>query len=249
MWRLTIEQHVHVIEAYFENGCLKKKAFRALIDHFGQPNRLMQRTIWKLAWKLKPTVIVADVKKPLQAGIHPSDERVGAVCNSTTAHSDAYILHGSQESHLSRTTLHWILTEYLFLEAYRIQLTKRQKLVDYLKSCTLVDWMQRKRNADHDFYQKSSLVRKLISILVNSLIKKMSYLGSQKSWDDFWKVTTFTEGHHLKCMFCLRSPWAVLFKNDGGNLFTVTDERYWSMITNVLESKLDAMAVECLWFQ
>ena len=49
MQRLTIEQRVKVVEAYYENGRSNKNAFRALREFFGQHNRPTESAIGNCA--------------------------------------------------------------------------------------------------------------------------------------------------------------------------------------------------------
>ena len=66
MQKLTIEQCVKVVEAYYvqTNGRSHKNTFCALCEFFGQRNRPIESAIGKIVCKFKT---VADEKTPLRA--------------------------------------------------------------------------------------------------------------------------------------------------------------------------------------
>ena len=117
MERLTIEQRVKVIEAYYENGRSNRNAFRALRDFFGQHNRPTESAIGKIVRKFKQTGSVADMKTPLRARLRRSAENIAAVRENVAEDPDTSIRHRAQELNLSTTTLHRILTKDLSLHA------------------------------------------------------------------------------------------------------------------------------------
>ena len=61
MQRLTIEQRVKVVEAYYENGRSNENTFRALREFFGQHNRPTESAIGKIVCKFKQIGSLADV--------------------------------------------------------------------------------------------------------------------------------------------------------------------------------------------
>ena len=93
MPKLTIEQRVKVVEAYYENRPSNKNAFRALREFFGQHNRPTESAIGELVRKFKQTGTVADVKTPSRARLRRSDEDIAAVRESVAEHPDTSIRH------------------------------------------------------------------------------------------------------------------------------------------------------------
>lgn len=182
MERLTIEQRVKVIEAYYENGRSNKNAFRALRDFFGQHNRPTESAIGKIVKKFKQTGSVADVKAPLRARVRRSAENIAAVRENVAENPGTSIRHRAQELNLSATTLHRILRKDLSLHAYKIQLTQELKHADHLKRRTFADWMHEQRQINEDFSQKIifSDEAKPISILAASLISRIVGFGLMK---------------------------------------------------------------------
>ena len=79
MERLTIQQRVKVIEAYYENGRSNKKTFRALRSVFGHHKRPTESAIGKIVKKFEETGSVADVKTSSRARLRRSDENIDAV--------------------------------------------------------------------------------------------------------------------------------------------------------------------------
>ena len=152
MQRLTIEQRVKIVEAYYENGRSNKNAFCTLCEFFGQHNRPSE--IGKIVRKFKETGSVADVKTPSHAHLCRSDENIAAVRESVAEHPDISICHCAQELNLSRTSLQRILTNNMSLYAYKVQLTQELKPDDHLKHCTFVNWVHEQRQTDDDFLQK-----------------------------------------------------------------------------------------------
>ena len=55
MDKYTVSERVRIIEAYYENSCSKKNAYRALCDFFGSTNRPTGRTILNIFHKFKET--------------------------------------------------------------------------------------------------------------------------------------------------------------------------------------------------
>ena len=152
--RLTIEQRVKVVEAYYENGRSNKNEFRALRELFGQHNRPTESAIGKIVRKFKHTGSVADVETPSRARLPRSDENIAAVRESVAEHPDTSIRHRAQELNLSRTSLQRILTNDLSLYAYKVQLTQELKPDEHLKRRAFVNWVHKQRQTDDDFLQK-----------------------------------------------------------------------------------------------
>lgn len=154
MERLSIEERVKVIEAYYENGRSNKSAFRALRDFFGPHNRPTESAIGKIVKKFQETGSVADVKKPVRARAGRSPENIAAVRENVADSPNTSIRHRAQELHLSTATLHRILTKDLSLHAYKIQLTQELKPKDHLKRRTFADWIHEQRQANNEFSTK-----------------------------------------------------------------------------------------------
>ena len=66
MERLTIEQRVKVVEAYYENGKSNKNAFRALREYFGQHNRPTESAIAKNLWGYLKSKVYANKPTTIQ---------------------------------------------------------------------------------------------------------------------------------------------------------------------------------------
>ena len=154
MERLTIQQRVKVIEAYYENGRSNKKTFRALRSVFGHHKRPTESAIGKIVKKFEETGSVADVKTSSRARLRRSDENIDAVRQSVAENPNTSIRHRAQELSISATTLHRILTKDLSLHAYKIQLTQELKPDDHLKRLTFANWVHEQRQANVDFSQK-----------------------------------------------------------------------------------------------
>lgn len=250
MERLTIEQRVKVIEAYYENGRSNKNAFRALRDYFGQHNRPTESSIAKIIRKFKETGSVADARTPLRARLGRSEENIAAVRESVAENPDTSIRHRAQELNLSTTTLHRILTNDLSLHAYKIQLAQELKPDDHLKRRTFVNWLQEQRQVDADFSQKIIFSDEAHFHLGGFVNKQNCRIWAAENPRTIVEKPLYPQKVTVWCAFFANGiigPY--FFENDTGNSVTVTGERYRAMIVNFLWPQLNAIDVEDLWFQ
>lgn len=107
--------------------------------------------------KFKQIGSVSDVKTSFHACIRCSDKNIAAVREIVAEHPDISIHHCAQELNLTTTKLPQILTKYLSLQAYNIQLTQELEPDDHLKRRTFFIRVQEQRQADDDFLQKNRL--------------------------------------------------------------------------------------------
>lgn len=250
MGRLTIEQRVKVIEAYYENGRSNRNALRALRDIFGQHNRPTESAIAKIVQKFKQTGSVADVKIPLRARVRRSAENIAAVRENVAESPDTSIRHRAQELNLSATTLHRILKKDLSLHAYKIQLTQELKPADHLNRRTFADWVHEQRQIDEDFSQKIIFSDEAHFHLSGFVNKQNCRIWADENPRTIVEKLMHPQKVTVWCAFFaggIIGPF--FFENDAGNSVTVNGERYRAMITNFLWPELDAMDVNDLWFQ
>lgn len=153
--RLTFEQRIKDIQAYYTNGRSNKNAFRALRDYFGQYNLSTERTVVGINHWFKQAGSVDIVKSPLYDRIRCSDENIAAVSKSVTKHPKSSSSHQMQEMNLCTTTLHRILTKYWSVQAYKFQLTQKLKPDEYLKCNKFVNWVQEQKPRWSRFIAKS----------------------------------------------------------------------------------------------
>jgi transposase len=250
MGRLSREQRVKVVEAYYRNGCSSTNAFRELRDFFGQHNRPTISAIVKIVNKFKETGSVADVKTPTRARLRRSDENIAAVRENVAENPDTSIRHRAQELNLSTTTVQRILTKDLLLHAYKIQLTQELKPDDHLKRRTFVDWIREQRQADHAFSQNIIFSDEAHFHLSGFINKQNCRIWAAENPREIVEKPLHAQ---KVTVWCAMSANGIIgpyfFENDAGNSVTVNGERYRAMITNFLWPALNDMDVEEMWFQ
>lgn len=250
MERLTIQQRVKVIEAYFENGRSNKQAFRALRSVFSQHKRPTEGAIAKIVKKFQETGSVADVKTSSRARLRRSDENIDAVRQSVAENPNTSIRHRAQELSIPATTLHRILTKDLSLHAYKIQLTQELKPDDHLKRLTFANWAHEQRQADDDFSQKILFSDEAHFHLGGYVNKQNCRIWANENPRKIVEKPLHPRKVTVWCGFHANGvigPY--FFEDDAGNPVTVTGKRYRVMITNFLWHALDGMDIEGLWFQ
>ena len=124
MNRLTNEQHLQIIEFYYQNSCSVKKVHLALLPFYGQFGRASEAAIRSLVTKFRTKFTLLDIKPPTRIRRVRTEENVVAVSASVVADRELSIRRCSQQFGLCYSTTWKFFWKDLGVKPFKIQLVQ-----------------------------------------------------------------------------------------------------------------------------
>lgn len=157
MERYTLEQRVIILKTHYKYGEYYAETVRKLRAIFGRDNAPKDTTVRRLVIKFEESGSVGDIKTPVRCRTSRSAENIAAVRESVAENPGTSIRHRSQQIDIPRSSLHRILTKYLNLHPYKIQLTQELKPADHALRRVFVNWVLQSQQVDSEFSNKIKL--------------------------------------------------------------------------------------------
>ncbi|CAK9817074.1 Transposable element Tc3 transposase [Anthophora quadrimaculata] len=250
MDRYTLQQRIHIIQTYYENGRSLISTYRKLRNYFGVNNRPNQSSIQRLVKKFEETGCVVDKPKSGRPKTVRTNENIAAVCESVKNEPTTSISRRSQELGISYGSVWRILHADLHLPAYRIQLTQELKEKDHLQRRNFASWIIEQRTTDPLFSTNILFSGEAHFTMDGVVSKENCVIWGNENPRDIREKSLRSQKVAVWCAF-----WAngiigpFFFEDNAGNAVTATAEHYQSMLSDFLWPELNPIDVSDVYFQ
>ncbi|CAK9801230.1 Transposable element Tc3 transposase [Anthophora plagiata] len=250
MDRYTLQQRIHIIQTYYENGRSLINTYRKLRNYFGVNNRPNQSSIQRLVKKFEETGSVVDKPKSGRPKTVRTNENIAAVCESVKNEPTTSISRRSQELGISYGSVWRILHADLHLPAYRIQLTQELKEMDHLQRRNFASWIIEQRATDPLFSTNILFSGEARFTMDGVVSKENCVIWGNENPRVIREKSLCTENVAVWCAF-----WAngiigpFFFEDNAGNTVTTRAEHYQSMLSDFLWPELNCIDVSDVYFQ